>query len=98
MRANPNLFGITVIFTTHKSSSMSGKELDLRDLAPPQRHPRIHEAFEELESGETLTIINDHEPKPLYYEMKEEVEDFDADRYDVSQEGPQKFIAELPKK
>lgn len=74
-----------------------GKELDLRDVPPPERHPKIHESFESLDGGDTLTIINDHEPKPLYYEMKEEVEEFDADGYEVEQEGPQKFVAKLPK-
>jgi len=74
------------------------KKLDLRDVPPPERHPKIHENFESLDSGEALTIINDHEPKPLYYEMEAEVEDFDADSYEVEQEGPQKFVAKLPKK
>lgn len=76
---------------------MSEYELDLRDVAPPKRHPTIMKAFEEMESGETLTLVNDHEPKPLYYQMKEEVESFNSDGYEVDKQGPNKFVAQLPK-
>ena len=77
---------------------MSDTELDLRDVPPPQRHPRIFDAFESLDSGEALTLINDHEPRPLFYEMREEVDAFDADGYAVEQRGEHEFVATLPKK
>lgn len=76
---------------------MAQTKLDLRDVPPPERHPKIHAAFEQLESGERLTIVNDHEPKPLFYEFKAEVENFDADNYSVHQRDDQAFVAELPK-
>ncbi|CCQ34942.1 DUF2249 domain-containing protein [Halorhabdus tiamatea] len=72
--------------------------LDLRDVPPPERHPKIHDAFENLESGEALQIVNDHEPKPLFYEFQAEVESFDADRYEVERRGDGEFLATLPKK
>lgn len=72
--------------------------LDLRDVPPPERHPKIHDAFEDLESGEALRIVNDHEPKPLFYEFQAEVESFDADSYDVERRGDGEFVATLPKK
>jgi uncharacterized protein (DUF2249 family) len=77
---------------------MSEYKLDLRDVAPPKRHPTIMKAFEEMESGAVLTLVNDHEPKPLYYQMKEEVTEFDSDSYEVEEKGPKKFVAQLPKK
>jgi hypothetical protein len=55
------------------------KVLDARDLPPKERHPEITEAFESLDSGESLTLVNDHDPKPLYYEMEAERDAFDAD-------------------
>lgn len=76
---------------------MSEYKLDLRDVAPPKRHPTIMKAFEEMESGAVLTLVNDHEPKPLYYQMKEEVETFDAEAYEVEKEEQNKFVAQLPK-
>lgn len=77
---------------------MSDVTLDLRDVPPARRHPKIHETFEELGSGDALTLINDHEPKPLFYELRAEVEAFDADGYEVEHAGVDKFVATLPKK
>lgn len=76
---------------------MTETDLDLRDVPPPQRHPKIHEAFQALSSGEALTIVNDHEPKPLFYEFQAEVEAFDADGYEVEQRDERTFVATLPK-
>jgi len=77
---------------------MPATTLDIRDVPPPERHPMIHEAFESLESGETLRIVNDHEPKPLFYEFQAEVEDFDAENYDVERRDVDEFVADLPKR
>ena len=71
--------------------------LDVRDIPPVNRHPEIHDAFEELEPGETLTIVNDHEPKPLYYEFQAEVDAFDADGYEVERVDTDEFVARFPK-
>lgn len=76
---------------------MSGRTLDLRDVPPPERHPKIHDAFAELEAGEALTIVNDHEPRPLFYEFRAEVDAFDADGYEVERRGEGEFVATLPK-
>lgn len=54
-------------------------------------------SFAELEPGETLTIVNDHEPTPLYHEMAAEVPAFDADGYAVEREEASRFVAEFPK-
>lgn len=77
---------------------MAEQTLDLRDVPPPERHPKIFEAFDALDSGEALTLINDHEPRPLYYEMEAEVEAFDADSYEVEQRDVNEYVATLPKK
>ncbi|WP_276256104.1 DUF2249 domain-containing protein [Halomontanus rarus] len=72
--------------------------LDVRTIPPVDRHPTIHDAFDELEAGETLTIVNDHEPKPLFYEFQAEVETFDADGYEVDRVENGKFVAKFPKR
>lgn len=77
---------------------MPAQTLDLREMPAPQRHPTIHEAFEALDSGESLRIVNDHDPKPLFYEMRAEVESFDADGYSVERRGEAEFVADLPKR
>lgn len=70
--------------------------LDVRNIPPVHRHERIHKTFEEMVPGETLTIVNDHEPKP-FYEMQAEIPEFDAEGYSVEQREPQKFVASFPK-
>ena len=71
--------------------------LDVREIPPPERHPKIHDTFAAMDSGEVLEIVNDHEPKPLFYEMQAEVESFDADNYEVNRDGSEKFVARFPK-
>ncbi|MBP9187788.1 MAG: DUF542 domain-containing protein, partial [Bacteroidia bacterium] len=43
--------------------------LNVTLLEPRQKHPTIFVRFDELNEGETLTIHNDHDPKPLYYQL-----------------------------
>ena len=46
--------------------------LDIRHLPPPEKHPAIFALFDKLAAGETFILINDHEPKPLYYQFMAE--------------------------
>ncbi|MGB9774812.1 MAG: DUF2249 domain-containing protein [Bacteroidota bacterium] len=46
--------------------------LDLRPMPPFERHEKIFQIWETLQPGETLRIINDHNPKPLYYQFDAE--------------------------
>lgn len=46
--------------------------LDVRKLPPAQRHERVFAHFEALSAGESFVLINDHDPKPLYYQMSAE--------------------------
>lgn len=45
------------------------KVIDVRTIAPPQRHPLIFQTFDGLQSGESFILVNDHDPKPLYYQF-----------------------------
>ena len=69
--------------------------LDVRAMPPWERHPKIFELFDSLNSGQTLKLINDHDPRPLHYQ-------FLAERKDqftwVSEEkGPQEWVALITK-
>jgi hemerythrin-like domain-containing protein len=46
--------------------------LDVRGLAPRERHPRIFATLDRLAAGEAFVLINDHDPKPLYYQLAAE--------------------------
>ena len=45
------------------------EKLDVTQLEPKLKHPTIFRLFDELNPGESLIIYNDHDPKPLYYQM-----------------------------
>ncbi len=46
--------------------------VDVRTLVPMYRHQRIFETFEALLPGENFLLVNDHDPKPLYYQFQAE--------------------------
>jgi uncharacterized protein (DUF2249 family) len=46
--------------------------LDVRQIPPPQKHPTIFQTFESLSPGQSFILINDHDPKPLYYQFANE--------------------------
>src|SRR5690554_6440494 len=43
--------------------------LDVTQIEPRLKHPTIFEHFDALEQGESFIIHNDHDPRPLYYQM-----------------------------
>lgn len=47
--------------------------LDVRQIAPAQRHPKIFGTFENLQPGQSFVLVNDHDPKPLYYQFQAEL-------------------------
>ncbi|MBA2250661.1 MAG: iron-sulfur cluster repair di-iron protein [Chitinophagaceae bacterium] len=50
-------------------SDLEENILNVTLLEPKQKHPTIFVRFDELAQGKTLTIHNDHDPKPLYYQL-----------------------------
>lgn len=48
--------------------------LDVRPIPPRERHPLIFQTFEALQPGEWFQLVNDHDPKPLFYQFKAERE------------------------
>jgi Uncharacterized conserved protein len=49
-------------------------ELDVRTEEPARRHQLIFEHFGALQPGEGYVLVNDHDPKPLYYQFAAEHE------------------------
>lgn len=52
----------------------TGREriLDVRSIAPKNRHALIFTTFEDLRPVEAFVLVNDHDPKPLYYQFQAE--------------------------
>mgnify|MGYP001119292732 FL=1 len=60
--------------------------IDVRSIMPRDRHPLIFDAFDQLSSGEAFLLVNDHDPKPLYYQfMHERTNQF---QWDYVEQGP----------
>lgn len=47
-------------------------ELDVRPLVPMDRHHLIFDKCDHLPQGEAFVLVNDHDPKPLYYQLEAE--------------------------
>lgn len=43
--------------------------LDVRPMPPAQRHARIFALFDALPTGASFVLVNDHDPKPLRYQL-----------------------------
>lgn len=41
------------------------KAIDLRQIAPRERHATVFARFDALQPGQALELINDHDPQPL---------------------------------
>lgn len=57
---------------TNVSSQADADVVDVRSLVPAQRHARIFELVNALTPGGRFVLVNDHDPKPLYYQIEAE--------------------------
>jgi uncharacterized protein (DUF2249 family) len=46
--------------------------IDVRSIIPRERHPLIFNTFQRLEPAHAFVLVNDHDPKPLYYQFQVE--------------------------
>jgi len=53
-------------------ATQSEAVVDVRSLVPAQRHATIFQLVNELAPGASFTLVNDHDPKPLYYQLEAE--------------------------
>lgn len=61
--------------------------LDVRNDPPARRHTMIFEAFDALDVGTAFVLVNDHDPKPLYYQFA--AEQGGTFSWDYIEQGPQ---------
>lgn len=43
--------------------------VDARKYEPKEKHPTIFNTFFSLKPGEKMELVNDHDPRPLYYQF-----------------------------
>jgi uncharacterized protein (DUF2249 family) len=49
--------------------TQSASRVDVRTIAPRDRHPVIFATFRQLATGQSMELVNDHDPRPLYYQF-----------------------------
>ena len=70
--------------------------LNVTKIEPRPKHPTIFIRFDELEPGESLTIHNDHDLKPLYYQLLGERGNIFE--WEYLEQGPQLWKVKISKK
>ncbi|HVW89660.1 MAG TPA: DUF2249 domain-containing protein [Gaiellaceae bacterium] len=88
-RLNATLHYLTVHprSTDRKETPMSDKTLDVRTEPPARRHELIFDNYNALGAGEGFVLVNDHDPKPLWYQF--EAEHAGAYSWDYLEQGPE---------
>ena len=76
-----------------ESPMSQARILDVRPLIPMERHRQIFETYRALKPGESFVLVNDHDPRPLYYQ-------FDAEHtgefsWNYLQQGPATWQVEI---
>jgi uncharacterized protein (DUF2249 family) len=64
------------------------EEIDVRKIPPHKKHATIFDTYDELDDGEAFIIINNHDPKPLRYQMAA-MHGQDNFSWDYLEEGPE---------
>jgi regulator of cell morphogenesis and NO signaling len=70
--------------------------IDVTVIEPRLKHATIFQRFDALEAGEAFIIFNDHDPKPLYYQLLGERGDIFTWNY--LQDGPEHWQVKIAKK
>ncbi|MDO9091617.1 MAG: DUF2249 domain-containing protein [Rubrivivax sp.] len=45
--------------------------IDLRTIAPRERHAMVFGRFDALQAGQSMQLVNDHDPQPLRFQLDE---------------------------
>ena len=48
----------------------AGAVIDVQAIPPYERHPLIFQAVQRLNAGQSFTLVNDHDPRPLYMQLQ----------------------------
>ncbi|HET6680018.1 MAG TPA: DUF2249 domain-containing protein [Gemmatimonadaceae bacterium] len=71
-------------------------ELDVRPIPPRDKHPTIFNTFDALKSGESMLLVNDHDPRPLRYQLMAERPD--SFEWTYQDEGPEVWRVRIYRK
>ena len=75
---------------------ITAEVLNVSLIEPKLKHPTIFQHFDALEAGEGFMIDNDHDPKPLYYQLLGERGNIFT--WEYLEEGPQRWKVRIAKR
>ncbi len=70
-------------------------KIDVTVLEPRMKHPTIFKKFDEISEGESFIIYNDHDPKPLYYQLLGERGNIFS--WEYIENGPDNWLVKIQK-
>ncbi len=71
-------------------------KVDSREYEPKDKHIVIFETFHSLKKGEKMELVNDHDPRPLHYQMLAEYTD--QFEWEYLEKGPEVWRVAIEKK
>ncbi len=78
-------------------NTMSNSEniplIDVRTIAPPDRHPKIFGVLAALAPGGIMHVTSDHDPRPLHYQIATRYPD--QFQWQYLEQGPQVWRVEI---
>ena len=74
---------------------MNMETLFIPELQPALKHPTVFKRFDALQPGESFVLVNDHDPIPLFYELK--AERGDVFEWTRLENGPEVWKVEIKK-
>ncbi len=95
MIANENLYSPGIKNEIKENTNRNVRELDVTKLEPRLKHPTIFKYFDDLKGGEGFQIFNDHDPKPLYYQLIAERGNIFSWKY--LEKGPERWRVQIEK-
>ncbi|MBD9371117.1 DUF2249 domain-containing protein [Rhizobium sp. ARZ01] len=67
--------------------------IDVRTIAPPERHPKIFGVLTALAPGGKMHVTSDHDPRPLHYQIETRYpEQF---QWEYLEQGPEVWRVEI---
>ncbi len=81
---------------SRENSASETEVLNVTLLEPRLKHPTIFQKFDALDKGESLIILNDHDPKPVYYQLLGERGNIFS--WEYLEQGPDRWKIQITKK
>jgi uncharacterized protein (DUF2249 family) len=77
-------------------SAVASNSLDIREIAPRDRHAVIFARFDELPAGDSFVLINDHDPRPLHGQFS--IRSANSFSWEYLEAGPDVWRVQIGKK